>query len=159
MSFRERLGIPLGGRRDGDDLHFLGHCLDGGGDAIRLETRANDSDPYLRHDPLISWFGEWRVEFDVAAPGAPKRAEWYLLLRAKFDPSEKTLTLRRTRRPACQEDLPVSNIGNVPKFHRLLAFRTAWRGVRHVSADSRYAHAGCPGASGMQPTHLPGVMT
>jgi hypothetical protein len=99
-----------------------------------LKTRSDDSDSYLGHDLLISWLARWRVEFDVAAARAAKRAEWDLVLRAILDPSEKPLTLRSTQRPTCQEDLPVPDIGNMPTLHRLLALGAAWRNVSHVSA-------------------------
>src|SRR6267154_1456863 len=72
-----------------------------------------------------------RIEFDVAAAGASKRRERQLLLRAKLDPSEEALALRPAPRPPCLVHLVASPFGNVPTFHRLLAFRAAGNCLRH----------------------------
>src|SRR5690242_21950731 len=45
----ERFGIPARRRGDSDDLRLLRHHFHRSGDAVRLEARPDDADPYFPH--------------------------------------------------------------------------------------------------------------
>ena len=53
VSARKSLCVPLRWRGNSDYFHLFRHRLHRGGDAIRLETRADNSDFYFRHGYMI----------------------------------------------------------------------------------------------------------